>query len=123
MIDDDQVTLRAFHRAGIYLPAESEEAELRAAVRAAVRDAAARLMPPTLLAVVLFFSSSAFFYALGRGAEAQLTLDALHRAEYATELLRRYVPQGEAALDVCRVEDGHLIREIQRTPLAARVAP
>ena len=120
--DDDQSTLRAFHRAGFYLPAERRAIEHLAAIRIHRRREVARLAPPTMAAVVVLMSVSTWAYALGRDAEAQLTLDAYDKAEYATELLRRYLPLGETALTECLAFDSDLREQLARLPLYGRVA-
>ena len=75
-----------------------------------------RAIALTALAVNAF--ALTFAYSLGRAHESALTIDAFNRADYATELLRLYVPQGERADAVCRAEDQHLIAEIEwRTPV------
>ncbi|MDH5279553.1 MAG: hypothetical protein OEW52_00220 [Thermoleophilia bacterium] len=54
---------------------------------------------------VALCATGAIAYAYGRAVESELALDAFGMANNATELLREYVPIGEAALAECISEN------------------
>jgi len=101
--------LEEFQDAGFFV-SEQERAEYFGVIEAeahAERDARIRnaklevIVSLAFAGLVLLGSTGAFAYSYGRAAEAELTIAAYSTAEYATELLRQYIPQGERSLAAC----------------------
>lgn len=124
--------LREFHRAGLYTDEERAARERPRKPRPSATPAPSGSSPTvpvqqltrrqtvaclTLAGTVMIFATNAMAYSYGRAAESELTLQAYRTAEYATELLRQYIPQGERALASCIAADADFRAVLEGGPI------